>query len=91
MKKTIWIAREFDDNSDAMRVTFDREQAEAMAQSYFDHLTAAERKTHTVSIEGYIVEVADDDTRDADTLWSDLIIEDDPATYNPDYYSEVKV
>lgn len=87
-QRFVWIARVADDNSDAYRAYYDKTEAEAMAQHYFDHLTAAERKTHTVSVEGYIIPSGDE--RDAEAVWADLILEDDPATYNPDVYAEVK-
>lgn len=82
--KRIWIARVADDNSDAYCACFDRESAESKARSYFDHLTARERRTHSVTVEGYLVPVADDDQRDAESLWRDLLLDDDPATYDPD-------
>lgn len=82
--KRIYIAREADDNSDTYRAYFDRESAESMAWQYFTHLTARERRTRSVTVEGYLVPVDDDDPRDAETLWRDLLLDDDPATYNPD-------
>lgn len=82
--KRIYIARVADDNSDAYRAYFDRESAEATARSYFNHLTPRERMTRSVTVEGYLLPVADDDPRDAETLWRDLLLDDDPATYDPD-------
>lgn len=82
--KRIYIAREADDNSDAYRAYFDRGSAESMARQYFDHLTAHERRTRSVTVEGYLVPVAADDPRDAEAVWSDLLLDDDPATYDPD-------
>lgn len=87
-QRFIWIARVADDNSDTYRAYFDRESAEATARSYFNHLTPRERMTHSVTVEGYIIPA--DDPRDAEAVWSDLLIDDDPATHDPDVYEEVK-
>lgn len=90
MKKNIWIARVADDNSDAYRAFYDMKSARKQAGNYFDHLTAGERKTHTVSVESYTVEVADDDERSADLLVQDLLVEDCEELLNPDTYEEIR-
>ena len=81
-QRYIWLARVADDNSDAYRAYYDKAEAEKMARSYFNHLTPKERMTHSVTVEGYIIPA--DDPRDAETLWRDLLLDDDPATYDPD-------
>ena len=90
MKRIVYIARVADDNSDAYRAFFDREAAEACARDYAAHLTESEKKTHTVSLEGYPVEIAADDPRTADALWRDLLNDDAPETYDPEIYQEYK-
>lgn len=88
MKKMIYIARVADDNSDAYRATFDKAEARRIAESYKAHLTDRERRTHTVTVEGYMIEIADGETRDAQTLWDDMLI-DDTAPIDADEYEEV--
>lgn len=90
MKKNIWIARVADDNSDAYRAYYGMESARDQAVDYFDHLTAGERRTHTVSIESYSVEVPDDDDRSAEALVRDLLLEDCEELLNPDTYEEIR-
>lgn len=89
-QRFIWVARVADDNSDAYRAYYDKAEAEAMAQHYFDHLTATERKTHTVSVEGYIFKADEIGNTDAEIFWHEAVLEDHQATSDPDYYSEVK-
>ena len=89
MKKTIWIARIADDNSDAYRAFFTESEAAAQAAGYADHLTAKERNTQTVSVESYPVEVTAGDDRTAEQLYRDLVNEDDEQIMNPDVYKEV--
>ena len=88
MKKTIYIARVADDNSDAYRAFFGFDAAADCARSYAAHLTARELKTHTVTLEGYPTAIEDDDPRDAETLWHDLLNDDDSVTYDPEIYKE---
>lgn len=88
MKKTIWIARVADDNSDAYKAYFDKKAAEDSAYGYHWHLTDKEKETHIVTVEGYEVDVPDDDSRDAKTLFEDMLIDD--VIGDPDFYQEVK-
>lgn len=90
MNKTIWIAREADDNSDAYKAFFDREKAETAALGYYEHLIDRERKKRTVTVEGYPVEVADDDTRTAEELCRDLLMDDELAMFDPEVYEEIR-
>ncbi len=88
MKKIIWIARVADDNSDTYKACFDKKAAEDTAYGYYWHLTDKEKATHTVSVEGYEVEVPDDD-RSAEDIFNDMLISDNPAINEPDVYNEV--
>lgn len=89
MKKTIWIARVADDNSDAYTACYDQPSARAAAGNYFDHLTPGERRTHTVSVESYSVEAPDGDDRSAEILVRDLLAEDSEDLLNPDTWEEI--
>lgn len=85
MKKTVWIAREADENSDVYSATFDHDEAVSKAGYYYDHLTDSERAGITVSVEGYDIEIDPDDGRSAEKLVKDMLIEDTFPS-NPDYY-----
>jgi len=87
-EKMIYIARVADDNSDAYRATFDKAEARRIAESYKAHLTDRERKTHTVTVEGYLIKIEDGETRNAETLWRDMMI-DDTAPIDANEYEEV--
>lgn len=88
MDKMIWIARSANDNTDVYRAFFDREKAEACARSMYDHLTPAERRTNTVSLEGYTVTV-DIDATDPEKIVVDLLREYAfPA--DPDEYQQIR-
>ena len=89
MMKMVWIAREADENSDEMRVFFDRDNAESTAWMFFNHLTDREQQRVTVTLEGYQIDVPDDDDRDAEKLVNDMLIED-TFPYDPDEYIIIK-
>ena len=89
MIKTVWIAREADENSDEMRAYFDRDKAESTAWMFFNHLTDRERQRITVTVEGYNVDVPDGDDRDAEKLVNDMLI-DDTFPYDPDEYAVIQ-
>lgn len=69
-------------------VTFDHAEATEAARMEYQHLTEKERKGSTISVESYIIELAEDDTRDAKTLYHDLLEEDDDQLYNASTYEE---
>lgn len=89
MKKTIWIAREFDDNSDACFETFDKEKAISEAEYMLRLLTKRERERTSVAVEGYDVEVQDNDTRSAKDIFFDMI-DDACDGIDPDHYIDIK-
>lgn len=92
MKKTLYIARVTDGNSDSYRAFFTLAEALGTAQEYAAHLTSAEKASHTVSLESYSVTVSDDDQRTAEALYNALLLEEDDITgdsSNPDTWQEI--
>ena len=96
MKKNIYIARTFNDNTDSYEVSFDYENALANAKAMFSHLTADERKKNTVVVEGYYgIDVPDDDTRSAFELVEQIMRDWDEDKYynlingNADHYENI--
>lgn len=83
MKTMIYTVVDTEINGDAwtVRVTYDREEAEAAGRSEYYHLTERELKKRVISIEGYEV---DADGKTAEEAWSDYLDEgncEDPAFY----------
>lgn len=96
MKKNIFIARTFNDNTDYYEASFDYESALANAKAMYSHLTADERKKNTVVVEGYYgIEVPDDDTRSAFELVEQIMRDWDEDKYynlingNTDHYEDI--
>lgn len=92
MKKTLYIARVTDGNSDSYRAYFTRAEALGTAQEYAAHLTDAEKASHTVSLESYSVTVSDDDQRTAEALYNALLLEEDDVignSSNADAWQEI--
>ena len=82
MKKTVYIARVADGNSDAYTAAFSREIAKQLAEIYKAHLTPGELNTHTVSVEVYTIDCPDD--MDAETAFREALLADgvgDPIEY----------
>lgn len=57
--KPVFIARVATEYEDVYEASFDKETAVKAAETMAAHLTAKERKTHTVSVEKFTVPVAD--------------------------------
>lgn len=74
MKKEVYIARSANDNTDAYKASFDFEEMLDEALSYYNHLTAKEKKTNRVTLECWKIEVPEDDDRDADTVYTDYTL-----------------
>ena len=89
MKQMIWISRESDGNNDAMYAYFDEEQARKDSEYAYNHLTESERKRTTVSVEGYEVEIDEDDDRPAGVVVSDML-NDDTFPYDPIFYDVIE-
>ena len=86
MKKIVFIARVTDGNSDAYKAYFTREEAVKTAEMYKAHLTSAEAKTHTVSVESYEVE-AENATTTAEEAFNEACFNDEIA--DPDNYEVI--
>lgn len=86
--KTLYIAREADDNTDDIFLSFDHDAAYREAEQMFDHLTKRERMTTTVSFETYRLDVPEDDPRTAEQLYSDMCY-DDVFPIDPDEYKKI--
>lgn len=81
-KKTVYIARVADGNSDSYTAAFSRETAKQLAEIYKAHLTPGELNTHTVSVEAYEIECAEG--ADAENAYRDALLADavgDPVEY----------
>lgn len=88
MKKTVYIARESDDNTDTVKAFWSREAAAQAADMMLYHLTDRERKSTTVSIERYDLET---DATTAEEAFKAALDADDPAALNAIEYDEVRV
>lgn len=89
--KTIYIARSANDNTDSVRVSFSRDEAQREARYLFDHLTDRERRANTVSVEAYRVDVSEDDPRSAEQLYNDLMADGDDALLgDPAEWEEIR-
>ena len=88
MKKMLYIARVATQNSDDYIATFDKTEAQKQAYQYKGHLTERELKDHTVTVEGYSIDVPEDDNRTAKQVYFDLCNE---SCFEPeaDEYEEV--
>ena len=87
---TLFVAREFDDNSDDFDVFFDAKTAHDHAEYLYHHLTVSERKRISVAVEGYPVEIEDDDVRSAREIYYELCLEDDDAIREASYYKVIE-
>lgn len=89
--KTIYIARSANDNTDSIRISYSREEAQREARYQFNHLTDRERRTNTVSVEAYRVSVPEDDPRSAEQLYNDLMAAGDEALFgDPAEWEEIR-
>lgn len=85
----LYVARSFNDYTDDCRCFYDMKAARSEAVYLYGQLTAAERLTNTVAVEGYPLDLDDDDARSAMELFGDLLNVDDDRIRNPEYYEEI--
>lgn len=86
---TLYIVRDTGNGTDVCKAFFDIEAAREEAKMIYYHLTKKERETDTVAIEGYPLTLQPGDARDAETLFNDLLDEDDERLYNAMEYEVI--
>lgn len=88
MNKTLYIVRDNTKDGDSFDVcvTYDQAEAQRAARIEYNHLTERERKTSEIAIEGYTIEVDENDDRSAKDLYDDMLFDDDDQLHNPSSY-----
>lgn len=88
--KTIWIASSQGTYDGVSSAYFTREEAVDTAEYWWAHLTDKERRTTTVSVESWLADVDEDDLRDAETLYRDMIEDHGPLdSWDPITWEEI--
>lgn len=85
MKKMLYVTVSGRIGADEFNVcvTFDLDEARKAALNEWKHLTDREREKSEIRVDGYRIEVEDEDTRDAKEVYMELLDEDDDSIMEP--------